>query len=167
MAFLRKHRRRRHASFGFGVLALTLLPSSTGLQDLAALLVNQPGVAARAYSQIIASPFGTIHAATFSMPSPIGTVIPHPPLYALANFDPSNVTGSIAQQFLGDPSAPLQFPTVNRKAKRDSARARPREPLPPLPPLLTIDPLSQAEADAPLKSEEGRFAPYSDYPFAT
>ena len=167
MAFLRKHRRRGHAPFGFGVLALTLLPSSIGLQDLAALLANQPGVAARAHSHIIASPFGTIHAATFSMPSPIGTAIPQPPLYALANFDPSNITGSIAQQFLGDPSAPLQFPTVNRKAKRDSALARPREPMPPLPPLLTIDPISQAEPDAPLKSEEGRFDPYSDYQFAT
>ena len=67
------------------------MPTMIGFQDLGALLVRQPGVAARAYEHIIASPFGTIHAATFSMPSPIGTAIPHPPLYALANFDPNEI----------------------------------------------------------------------------
>jgi spore germination cell wall hydrolase CwlJ-like protein len=164
MAVLR--RRRRLASIGFGALVFALLSNSIGYQDLGALLVRQPGVAARAYSHVIASPFGTIHAATFSLPRPIGTAIPHPPIYALANFDPTDVTGSIASQFLGDPTAPLQFPTVNRKSKRDSALARPREPLPPLP---AIEPVPQADAYAPLKSEEahGRFDPYSDYEFAT
>jgi spore germination cell wall hydrolase CwlJ-like protein len=110
----------------------------------------------------------------FSLPRPIGTAIPHPPLYALANFDPTDITGSIASQFLGDPNAPLQFPAVNRKSKRDSLLARPREPLPPLPPLVSIEPAPQVQADAPradasLKSEEAnsRFDPYSEYEFAT
>ena len=71
----------------------------------------------------------------FSLPRPIGTAIPHPPIYALANFDPADITGSIGSQPLGDGSTPLQFPTVNRKAKGNSLIARPREPLPPLPPL--------------------------------
>ncbi len=168
MAVSRRRRRRRLASIGFGALVFALLPNTIGFQDLGALLVRQPGVAARAQSHVIASPFGTIHAATFSLPRPIGTAIPHPPLYALANFDPTDITGSIASQFLGDPTAPLQFPTVNRKSKRDSALARPREPLPPLPPLA-IEPVPQADADAPLKSDEadGRFDPYSEYEFAT
>jgi spore germination cell wall hydrolase CwlJ-like protein len=150
-------------------LIFALLPSTIGFQDLGALLVRQPGVAARAQSHVIASPFGTIHAATFSLPSPLGTAIPHPPLYALANFDPTDVTGSIASQYLGDLNAPLQFPTVNRKSKRDSGLARSREPLPPLPPLAAIEPVPQEQADAPLKSEEtaGRFDPYSKYDFAT
>ena len=60
----------------------------------------------------------------FSLPRPIGTAIPHPPIYALANFDPTDITGSIGSQPLGDPNAPLQFPTVNRKTKRDSMLAR-------------------------------------------
>ena len=174
MAVSRRRRRRRLASIGCGALVLALLPDSIGFQDLGALLVRQPGVTTRAYRHVIASPFGTIHAATFSLPRPIGTAIPHPPLYALANFDPTDVTGSIASQFLGDPTAPLQFPTVNRKSKRDSALARPREPLPPLPPLLSIEPVPQTQADAPradapLKSEEAnsRFDPYSEYEFAT
>jgi spore germination cell wall hydrolase CwlJ-like protein len=169
MAVLRRRRRRRLASIGFGALVFALLANSIGFQDLGALLVRQPGVAARAREYLIASPFGTIHAATFSLPSPIGTAIPHPPLYALANFDPNDITGSIASQFLGDPTAPLQFPAVNRKSKRDSVLARPREPLPPLPPLLPITPVAPALAAAPLGSEQtgDRFDPYSEYEFAT
>lgn len=167
MAVSRRRRRRRRASVGIGALIFALLPNTIGFQDLGALLVRQPGVAARAQMHVIASPFGTIHAATFSMPSPIGTAIPHPPLYALANFDPTDITGSIASQFLGDANAPLQFPAVNRKGKRDSLLARPRAPLPPLPPLVSIAPVPQAQADASVKNEEadGRFEPYSDYEF--
>ncbi|MGH6684340.1 MAG: cell wall hydrolase [Pseudolabrys sp.] len=168
MVVSRRLRRRRLALIGLGVLVFALLPNTMGYQDLGALLVRQPGVAARAHRHVIASPFGTIHAAMFSLPRPIGTAIPHPPLYALANFDPTDVTGSITSQYLGDPSAPLQFPTVNRKAKRDSALARPRQPLPPMPPVLPIEAMPQAEADAPLKSDGAshRFEPYSDYEFA-
>ena len=169
MAVSRRRRRRRQASIGFGALVFALLPNMIGFQDLGALLVRQPGVAARAQRHVIASPFGTIHAATFSLPSPIGTAIPHPPLYALANFDPTDITGSIASQFLGDPNGPLQFPAVNRAGKRDSLLARQRDPLPPLPPLVSIEPIPQAQADAPLTSEqaENRFDPYSEYEFAS
>src|SRR5487761_2128771 len=103
-------RRRRRASIGFGALAFALFPNTIGFQDLGALLVRQPGVAARAQMHMIASPFGTIHAATFSMPDLIGTAIPHPPLYALANFDPLDLTAAIGAEPLGDGSAPLQFP---------------------------------------------------------
>ncbi len=167
MAVSRKRRRRRRTSVGLSALVLALLPSTIGFQDLGALLARQPGVAARVHSHVIASPFGTIHAAIFSMPSPIGTAIPHPPLYALANFDPTDITGSIASQFLGDPNAPLQFPAVNRKSKRNSLLARPRAPLPPLPPQLAIEPVPLVRADAPLKSEEAdsRIDPYAEYQF--
>ena len=165
MAVLRK--RRRRVSVGLGALVFALVPNTIGFQDLGALLVRQPGVAARAHAYVIASPFGTIHTATFSLPNPIGTGIPHPPLYALANFDPNDIAASIAAQFLGDPDAPLRFPKVNRKDKHDSFLARSRAPLPPLPPLLAVEPVPQAQADAPLKSDEaGRFDPYADYQFA-
>jgi spore germination cell wall hydrolase CwlJ-like protein len=165
MAILRK--RRRRVSVGLGVLVFALMPNTIGFQDLGALLVCQPGVAARAHAYVIASPFATIHTATFSLPNPIGTGIPHPPLYALANFDPNDIASSIAAQFLGDPDAPLQFPKVNRKDKHDSFLARSRAPLPPLPPLLAVEPVPQAQADAPFKSDEaGRFDPYADYQFA-
>ena len=90
-------------------MLMTLVPTGIAYQDLGALLAHQPGVAQRWRDHLIASPFGTIHAATFSMPRPIGTGIPHPPLYALANFDPLDLTGAIGAEPLGDGSAPLQF----------------------------------------------------------
>jgi Cell Wall Hydrolase len=161
-------RRRKLARSGALALAFALLPTQIGFQDLGALLARQPGVAARARASLIASPFGTIHAATFSMPQPLGTAIPHAPVYALANFDPTDVAVSIGRQLLGDASGPLQFPTVNRADKRDSLLSRARAPMPPLPPALPIAPMPQAKADAPLQQGkvEGRFDPYSDYEFA-
>ena len=169
MAMLRRRRRRGLAAIGFGALAFALLPNSIGFQDLGALLVRQPGVAARAYRHVIASPFGTIHAATFSMPHPIGTIIPHPPLYALANFDPTDVTGSIASQFLGDPTAPLQFPTVNRKSKRDfdSGAATPTAAAHAAAAFVRTRrarhrPARRSRATKP----SDRFEPYSEYEFA-
>jgi spore germination cell wall hydrolase CwlJ-like protein len=145
-----------------------LAPSTIGFQDLGALLVHQPGVAQRWREHLIASPFGTIHAAMFSLPSPIGTSIPHPPLYALANFDPTDVTDSIGAQPLGDGNGPLQFPTSNRKDKRDSLISRKRDPMPPLPPLLDIGAVPQTDLDTAVKKDEehARFDPYSDYEFA-
>jgi hypothetical protein len=158
----RRRRRRRLASIGFGALVFALLPSQIAFQGLGALLARQPGVAERWHRHVIASPFGTIRAAMFSLPRPIGTALPHPPLYALVDFDPSNIAASIGAQPLGDSTAPLQFPTVNRKAKRDSVLARARQPMPPLPPE------QETQADAPHKPEQAgrRFEPYSDYEFA-
>jgi spore germination cell wall hydrolase CwlJ-like protein len=148
------------------VLVFALLPSSIGFQDLGALLAGQPAVAERARARLIASPFGTIHAATFSMPRPVGTVIPPPPLYALANFDPTDITASIGAQPLGDSTAPLRFPTVNRKTKRDSLLSRAREPMPPLPPVaMTEPPQIQTEAALKIEKSDGRFEPYSEYEF--
>jgi spore germination cell wall hydrolase CwlJ-like protein len=162
-------RRRSAASIGIAVVLFTLYPNRIGFQDLGALLARQPGVAKRWQQHLIASPFGTIHAAMFTLPRPVGTSIPHPPIYALANFDPADITGSIGRQPLGDASAPLQFPKPNRAAKHDALIARPREPLPPLPPALAIEPMPPAEADASLKKDEDgeRFDQYSQYEFVT
>ena len=162
-------RRQIAASIGIGALLLTILPERIGFQDLGALLARQPGVAKRWQQHLIASPFGTIHAAMFSLPRPIGTTIPHPPIYALANFDPADITGSIGKQPLGDGNAPLQFPKANRKAKGDSLISRPREPLPPLPPVLAIEPAPEADAETAIKKDEtaARFDPYSQYEYVT
>ena len=66
----------------------------------------------------------------------------------------ADITGSIGKQPLGDATAPLQFPKVNRKAKRDSLIARPREPMPPLPPVVAIEPAPEPEVDVSLKKDE-------------
>ena len=84
-----------------------MFPKQAAFGDLGALLARQPGVSARAHQFMLGRPLvGAIHAATFSLPRPIGTGIPHPPIYALANFDPSDITRSIGAVFLGDPNAP-------------------------------------------------------------
>ena len=83
------------ASFGLATLVFLLTPTQAGYQDLAALLAQQPAVTARWRDHLVASPFGTIHAATFSMPRPIGTAIPESPLVRLASLSTmTDVTGS-------------------------------------------------------------------------
>jgi spore germination cell wall hydrolase CwlJ-like protein len=128
---------KHYASFGLGVLVMGLMPRTIGYQDLAALMARQPDVSQRARAHMMASPFGTIHAATFSFPQPVGTVIPEPPLARLASVggDPV-VTGSI--QF--DSGMPMQlyrprldFPSVNRTLKGDLLVSRRREQPQPAP----------------------------------
>jgi hypothetical protein len=123
---------RRNRLFGLLVFGLAMMPAPIGYQDLAALIARQPAVSDRWRQHILASPFGTIHAATFSFPQPLGTLIPAPLQYQLANFDPRSldVTGSIPRSRGLDPlddSAPLEFPIVDRKLKGDLLvpRARP------------------------------------------
>jgi spore germination cell wall hydrolase CwlJ-like protein len=142
---------------------LTLLPERVAFQDLGALLARQPAVAKRWQQHLIASPFGTIHAAMFNLPRPVGTAIPHPPIYALANFDPLDITGSIGKQPLGDPTTPLQFPKANRRSKGDSLIERPREPIPPLPAVSATP--SGAETTQKRDEADDRFEPYAKYEF--
>jgi len=150
-------------------VVLTLLPDRIAFQDLGALLARQPTVAKRWQQHLIASPFGTIHAAMFNLPRPVGTRVPHPPIYALANFDPLDITGSIGKQPLGDPTAPLQFPKSNRKAKGDSLIVHPRESIPPLPPVSKTEPAPQPDAHGAQGKDEAidRFEPYAKYEFVT
>jgi spore germination cell wall hydrolase CwlJ-like protein len=112
------------ASFGFAVAVFSLLPTEIGYQDIAALLARQPGVTQRWQKHAMASPFGTIHAATFSFPRPIGASIPRAPGVQLASLrgEGADVTGSIARNPLGEVIRPPQrheFPTVDRSAKGD------------------------------------------------
>jgi spore germination cell wall hydrolase CwlJ-like protein len=109
----------------FGLAALFLLvPERTGYQDLAALMAQQPAVSERWREHMIASPFGTIHKATFSLPRPLGTLIPEPLAQRLARFEPPNadITGAIpgtARGLTSDDGEPAGYPVVNRSAKGD------------------------------------------------
>ena len=96
---------RYYAPFGLCVLAMGLMPRSIGYQDLVALMARQTEVSQRARAHMLASPFGTIHAATFSFPQPLGTMIPEPPPYQLASvgaYDPET-TGALGGGFTGAP----------------------------------------------------------------
>jgi hypothetical protein len=121
------------ASFGLAILVFLLTPTQVGYQDLAALLAQQPAVAARWREHLIASPFGTIHAATFSMPRPIGTSIPETPLVRLASLNADDVTRSIGPNpYAIRRSKPeVVFPVINRTGKGD--RLMPSAPMTPQP----------------------------------
>ena len=148
MRLSRRMRKRAGVASGLSIPMLLLAPTVIGQQDLIALVVRQPSVAERLrqhVQHVIASPFGTIHSATFSFPRPVGATVPEVPAdYRLAslNVDPRDLefTGSInsrAEIDLDDRSSPpvLTFPTVNRALKGDFLVPRARlEPQPPSPP---------------------------------
>jgi hypothetical protein len=103
---------------------LVLMPTPIGVQDIASLIARQPFVSERVRQQLIASTFGTIHAATFNMTRPIGSEIPQIAGYTLASLDlgETNESGSPdTLRLLGLIGiAPKRvFPTVNRTAKGD------------------------------------------------
>jgi spore germination cell wall hydrolase CwlJ-like protein len=123
---------RYYAPFGLSVLVMGLMPRSIGYQDMVALMARQSEVPQRVRAHMLASPFGTIHAATFSFPQPVGTGIPEPPssyqLASIGTYDPET-TGALGR----DPSiAPIplnrpqvDFPAVNRRLKGDLLVTRP------------------------------------------
>jgi spore germination cell wall hydrolase CwlJ-like protein len=128
---------RYYGPFGLSVLVMGLMPRQIGYQDLVALMARQPEASQRARAHMLSSPFGTIHAATFSLPQPIGTLIPEPPPYRLASIDARDVdiTGAIARDAAGGRLSlhrpRLDFPSVNRRLKGDLLVSRPREDAPP------------------------------------
>ncbi len=117
---LRRKPRGVKTPFGFFLLLFTLFPTQIAFQDLATLIARQPAVAARAHAHLLASPFGTIHAAMFTFPRPLGSSTPEPPVYQLASFDPRSldVTGSLPERAVGgDLPLGYVFPTVERRLK--------------------------------------------------
>jgi spore germination cell wall hydrolase CwlJ-like protein len=100
------------------------LPAPIGYQDFAAFIARQPAIGEHLRRHLIASPFGTIHAATFSLPQPVGTGIPTGGAVQLVNFDPNaDITGAISPRALMDgPGYELRqaspgYPAVNRTLK--------------------------------------------------
>jgi hypothetical protein len=146
------------ASFGLAILVFLVTPTQVGYQDLAALMAQQPSVAARSREHLIASPFGTIHAATFSFPRPVGTTIPESPLVRLASLSAGDVTGSIGAAPMPARRAPAQivFPEINRTNKGDR-----------LVPGLPSQPEPQSDdAAAPLPAEPPKPATFPPRPKA-
>jgi spore germination cell wall hydrolase CwlJ-like protein len=129
MVASRRRRKRGHSigPFGLAVLLMGLMPRSLGYQDLVALEARQPEAVQRARAAL-ASPFGTIHAATFSLPRPIGTLIPEPPrVQAALAPGKHDITGAIGHLY----RPRLDFPVVNRRLKGDLlSRSRQEEPPP-------------------------------------
>ncbi len=135
------------------------MPARIGPQDLASLLARQPGVAQRWHEHLIASPFGTIHAATFSFPRLVDTRSPESIGFQLASLGP-DVTGAISSRAVFDPrdDEPMQFPFIDRTRKGD--RLVPRELEPDAPAASKGEPAPQP-ATEPAHEEEPRPAKYT------
>jgi len=108
--------------FLISAVCAVLAPTAIGYQDLAGFLARQPGVSERWREHLIASPFGTIHAATFSFALPIGTAMPRPLGAQPVNFDPGSSdvkTWSAGAPALIHRAMEVAYPTVNRRLKGD------------------------------------------------
>ncbi|HEU5275648.1 MAG TPA: cell wall hydrolase [Xanthobacteraceae bacterium] len=124
-------------------------PTQAGFADVAALVASRPSVPEPARERLVASPFGTIHAALFAFPRPAGADVPRPTEVSLAGLDlgENDVTASIAAQALIDPrNPPRVFPEVNRSNKGD--RLVPKAaPEPAMTPVSPPSPAPQQGAE--------------------
>ncbi|MGZ8387341.1 MAG: cell wall hydrolase [Rhodoplanes sp.] len=147
-------------------MTFVAMPASVGYQDLASTIAQRSSLSERWREHVLKSPFGTIHAATFSFPRPVGASIPEPfgeRLINLASLDvgASDLTGSIPLRVLLDLSqtAPSEeFDAVNRTRKGDritrgvAEANRRKEPAiahtnAPAPPAPQAAPASPASAE--------------------
>lgn len=144
----------RSASFGLSTMVFILIPTQVGFQDLAALIARQPAVTARWREHVVATPFTTMRAATFSFPRPVGTSIPEPVGYTLASLDPRglDLTASLPDRAPDsniDITTPgLQYPSVERRLKGDALVKRSRP-----------EPKNEPEAGSPRKDQDRPGAP--------
>jgi hypothetical protein len=147
-------RRPKGTAIPFGLAAvaaaaIVLAPAQTGYQDLAARVAVEPAVESHR-AHLIASTFGTIHAATFSFPQPVGTGLPR--LVRLAALD-TDLTGSIGRMIdradIEAASYP-DFPQIDRTGKgpRLVPRVRPH-----------FDALDAAKSEEPEEPDEPEGAP--------
>ncbi|HVY58315.1 MAG TPA: cell wall hydrolase [Xanthobacteraceae bacterium] len=153
----------RGAGASLGLAALVIgTPVGIGYQDLASLIARQPSVSEHWQKHLLSSPFGTLHAATFSFPRPLGMAIPDPLVYRLAKFSSGegDVTGSISgEAAYGEGS--LTFPSIDRSHKGDRAdRKLKGDRLAVTPPVGATYELASASSTEPVSSP----APLSEPP---
>jgi spore germination cell wall hydrolase CwlJ-like protein len=158
--------RLRPASLATGAawFVMASLPAPIGYQDFAAFIARQPAVGEHLRRHLIASPFGTIHAATFSLPQPVGTGVPATSAVRLVNFDPNaDLTGAISPSDLpqiadGEGTlVRLAYPGVNRSLKGDRlVPAQPGEPVAQVVPRPAANPPVAADSSADRAGEVAR-----------
>jgi hypothetical protein len=142
------------APFWLSTFCAALTPTAVGYQDLAAVIARQPGVSDRWREHMIASPFGTIHAATFSFARPLGTDLPEPTATQPVNFDPRSLdvkVWAVDEPPMARAVLDVEYPTVNRRLKGDRLPSSPPASEPEsLPQLQPIDaPSSPPPAHVP------------------
>jgi cell wall hydrolase len=138
------------APFWFGAFFLALMPTSVGYQDLTALLAPHAGVSERWQREhLIASPFGTIEAATFSYGRPVGTAVPEPLGFQPVNYDPNSADANswqIDTPLNARGAAEIAYPTVNRQLKGDRLPVNNLAPAPAIAEPETLPQLQPIDA---------------------
>jgi len=119
------------ARFWFSAFCVALMPTSIGYQDLAALVAR--GHATPAQWHLIASPFGTVEAATFRYSRPIGSAVPEPLGFQRVNLDPRSLDAfswKVDEPLNVRPARQIEYPTVDRRRKGDRLPASGIAPTP-------------------------------------
>lgn len=96
------------------------MPTSVGYQDLASLIARERGVSTSWH--LIASPLGTVQAATFNYTRPFGTTLGEPAGLINVNFDPRTLdtyAWKIDEPITVQRARQIEYPTVNRAHKSD------------------------------------------------
>jgi spore germination cell wall hydrolase CwlJ-like protein len=88
---------------------------------LGALIAQQTVTPERGREHLAASPFG-VHAATFSLPRPIGTLVPEPERVRLARFD-AHVAALVNRSVKGDLAVPRIQVEIMAELLREDAKA--------------------------------------------
>jgi hypothetical protein len=154
------------ASFGLAALVFLLMPTGVGRQDVTAPAAQASAMPER-FRQTIASPFGTIHATTFTFPRPIGAEILEPKIMlASLGAHELDLTGTAGERALrghraGPSSGPMVFPTVNRALKGDLLGPRP-QPDPSMETETRAAKLPDPALDDEIEAA-ARFTPFPDH----
>ena len=139
------HRRAkgRTAPFAVAVVVLTMPPAQIGCQPPVGIAM-QPAVDRSLRVHLVASPFGTINTATFSLRQPVGTAVPAWP----AAYLPGDDTQESTQRPFADINRALKGPRLvpRVQADFDSAHASTVDGAAPVPPPQSIAPTPPAEA---------------------
>lgn len=127
------------------------MPTSIGYQDLASLIARDRG--APTSWHLIASPLGTVQAATFSYTRPIGTAIPEPLSFEDVNYDPRSLDAyawKIDEPLTLAHARQIEYPTVNRAGKADRLPPKQVAPAPGAPTdLPQLQPIGAPAATTP------------------
>ena len=111
------------ARFWLSAFCAGLMPTSIGYQDLAALIAHGHDRGGASAWHLIASPFGTVEAATFSYSRPIGSAIPEPlGLFQNVNFDPRSLDAyawKVDEPLIAPSVRQVEYPSVDRSHKGD------------------------------------------------
>jgi spore germination cell wall hydrolase CwlJ-like protein len=115
--------KRAHAFLTFG-LPLFLMPSLIGGPDLSTSASDASFRGGQAKSHLIGSPFGTIHAATYQFPVPLGSAMPEVAKATPASFTPYERE---TDQAPGRRFADRAFPSIDRTHKGDRLTVVPEQ----------------------------------------